>query len=108
MPRLSLITPRSATPVVCGLLNPPNGVHIVAARVLDSAGNSSSLTVAGNAISFSLPVATAGTFTVTAVISSLPGTSPLALVEFPAGKPALSFFDDPGTLLSEFDVEVTP
>jgi hypothetical protein len=100
-----LKTPKSNQPITCALGKNSAGVHIQSAVSRDSAGDNQILTVAQNQESFSLPVSTTGTFTVSAVVDQLPnGLSP-QLVE--QGGPILGVFDDPATLATVFTLEVT-
>ena len=105
MPPIALTSPKSNTPVTCALGKNAAGVHIQSAVSRDSAGNNQNLTVAQNQRSFTLPVSTAWTFTVSAVVDQLPkGPSP-QLVE--QSGPILGVFDDAATLSTVFTLEVT-
>jgi hypothetical protein len=106
MARIALTTPKSATPIVCELEDPPDGMILEAAESTDSTGNSKAQTIAPDGLSFSLDVSQADTFVVTAVANSLPDGDPVSLVE--RGGPTLDVFDDPATLLVAFEVQVTP
>ena len=105
MPPIVLTTQKSNTPVTCALGKNSAGVHIQGAVSRDSVGNNQNLAVAQNQASFTLPVSTAGTFTVSAVVDQLPkGPSPQLMEQ---GGPILGVFDDPATLATVFTLEVT-